>query len=62
MSSERGIFDPDDTTLPQGIFDVTIFDTLLVESLIDHVIISAFLHSTSIIPALLPSKEVITIK
>ena len=62
MSSERGMFDPDDDVLPQGIFDVSIFDTTLVEPLIDNVIIPAFLHSTSIITALLASKEIITIK
>lgn len=62
MSSERGMFDPSDDTLPQGIFDNTIFDTKLVEPLIDNVIISAFLHSTSIITALLPSKEIIIVK
>ena len=62
MSSERGMFDPSDDTLPQGIFDFNIFDTGMVEPLIDHVIISAFVHSTSIITALLPSKEIITIK
>ena len=62
MSSERGMFDPDDDVLPQGIFDVTIFDTTFVEPLIDNVIISAFLHSTSIITALLPSKEIILVK
>ncbi len=56
------MFDPDDDVLPQGIFDVSIFDTTLVVPLIDNVIISAFLHSTSIITALLPSKEIITIK
>jgi len=62
VSSERGIFDPDDDVLPQGIFDVTIFDTTLIEPLIDNVIISVFLHSTSIITALLPSKEIIIVK
>jgi len=56
------MFDPADQVLPQGMFDFNIFDTPMRVPIIEHVIIPAFVHSTSIITALLPSKELITVK
>jgi len=60
--SNRGMFDPDDDVLPQGIFDTAIFDTQESEATVTHILLPAFVHSTSTIEAFLASKELIVIK
>ena len=59
-NSERGIFDEN---LPlQGIFDSVIFDTLLTTPAVTHILLTAFIHSTSTITAFLHSTETIVVK
>ncbi len=59
-TSDRGIFDEN---LPlQGIFDSIIFDTQLAAATVTHILISAFVHSTSTIAAFVHSTETIVVK
>ncbi len=60
--SNRGMFDPDDDVLPQGIFDVSIFDTQEAEATVTHILLPAFVHSISTIEVFLASKELIVVK
>jgi len=59
-TSDRGIFD---ANLPvQGIFDDVIFDTLLSTAAVTHILLPAFVHSTSTISTFLHSTETIVVK
>jgi len=62
VASNRGMFDPDDDVLPQGIFDTAIFDTQLVEALTTHPILPALVHSVSTKTALIHGTELKVIK
>lgn len=62
VASNRGMFDPDDDVLPQGIFDTAIFDTQLVEALTTHPILPAIVHSNSTKTTLVHGTELKTIQ